>query len=136
MIKILKEEFTRQKFIIQNDRHPYYKLDKFQTRSTYSVWKDRSLSSIRSMLNNLENVSCNVSDETLFADEEMTIRYIYKLGVFPAYYESLVAQIFMNLISNDSTHHYKLTSNSQRLLKEFQMRYCVVKVDIRIISLL
>lgn len=124
--KILKEEFKRQRFIIENDRHPYYKLDKFQTERTYSVWKDRTLSSIRSMLNNLEHVSCTVSDEVLCANEEMIMRYIYKLGVFPAYYESLVAQIFKNLVSNHSAHHYKLTSNSQRLLKEFQMRYCVV----------
>ena len=78
------------------------------------------------MLKNLENIPSAMSDEVLYANEEMIVKYIYKLSVFPTYYENLVAQIFKNLASNESTHQYKLTSNSQRLLKEFQMRYCVV----------
>ncbi len=68
-----------------------------------------------------------VSDD-LLDSEELIQKYVYKLKLFPDFYESLVRHVFKNLACNEAGCRFRLTSNSMRLLKEFQMRYCVVSL--------
>ncbi len=71
----------------------------------------------------LKNLSHVQIDEEANTSEEALVKYSEKLKRIPIQYEKLVVQIFRNLGGNNGL---KLTSNSKRLLKEFQMRYCVV----------
>jgi len=123
LIKILKEELTRQYFVIQNDRHPSYKIEKFLNTISYEHWKEKTLNNLKVMMKNLEHV---VLSEDALDSEESIQKYAYKLKLFPEFYEILVKKVFKNLACNEAGCHFRLTSNSMRLLKEFQMRYCVV----------
>jgi len=73
-------------------------------------------------LKNLDHVPI---DEEANTSEETLVKYIEKLKRIPVQYEKLVVQIFRNLGGNNGL---RLTSNSKRLLKEFQLRFCVVSL--------
>lgn len=121
--QIIKEELMRQHFIVENNQHPYYKREKFQSELSYSTWKDRCLASLNNIMKNFENIYIN---NKVLKNEEVKQKYIFRLNLFPTYYESLVSLVFKNLALNESAYNFKMTNNSKRLLKEFQMRYCVV----------
>lgn len=107
-----------QKHVIENDLHPCYRKDNFQSESCYNAWKNKKLEELRVMLIKFDHVSF---DSDFLEKKE---KYIQKLANFSSLYEKLVEQIFKNLKNNRA---FRLTSNSKRLLKEFQLRFCIVK---------
>jgi len=144
--QILKEELRKQHRLIQADRHPIYKLQNFQvflffyfknekwlvdifwlifilkSQKSFETWKEKYLRHLEVLLKNLDHVPI---DEEANASEETLVKYIEKLKRIPVQYEKLVVQIFRNLGGNNGL---RLTSNSKRLLKEFQLRFCVVSL--------
>ena len=73
-------------------------------------------------MNNLSHVQVDTEPQQL-------TKYVTKLQHFVLYYEKLVEVIFKNILSSSEQGiSIKLGNNSKRLLKEFQLRYCVVSV--------
>ncbi len=90
-IKILKEELMKQKYIIESDQHPIYKLENFQTEKCYSFWKNQFLANLNKLIENLSHIQI---DETNFYTKESIQKYSDKLNSFPNYYDQLVDYIF------------------------------------------
>ena len=129
VFQTLKEELLKQVHIIETDQHPYYKKENFQSAASYETFKDRLLSNLRNLMNNFSHVQ--VEDAEPQKNPAQVTKYISKLQHFVLYYEKLVEIIFMNISSNSEQGvSIKLGNNSKRLLKEFQLRYCVVSVDL------
>ncbi|CAF1116815.1 unnamed protein product, partial [Brachionus calyciflorus] len=126
--QILKEEIQMQIHVLENHLHPYYKKDNFQSELCYSIWKNRKLVELIKIMKKFEHISLE-NDEI---KKEKLEKYIEKLNSFPRFYEKLVQQIFKNLAFNNG---FRLTSNSKRLLKEFQLRYCIDNFEGLIIEL-
>ena len=97
-----------------------------------------------------EHFSVNqVEEENLYSEETIN-KTVEKLSSIPSYYEKLVVIMFkyallficFNLTYTHSfafinrnlaiNNGFKLTSNSKRLLKEFQLRYCLVNFLFRL----
>lgn len=108
-----------QKHVIENDLHPCYKKANFQSEMCYKVWKNMKLEELRVILDKFKHVNF---DSNALRIEKID-RYIKKLANFSSLYQKLVEKIFKNLKNNCG---FRLTSNSKRLLKEFQLRFCIV----------
>ena len=86
----------------------------------YEFWKVGFLCSLKNLIDNFSHIQ--IDEATTNADESLA-KHVEKLSAIPGSYEKLVKVIFRNLKANNG---FKITSNSKRLLKEFQLRYCFV----------
>ncbi|RNA00575.1 hypothetical protein BpHYR1_053081, partial [Brachionus plicatilis] len=95
---ILKEELLSQRHVFENDLHPCYRKENFQSELCYQIWKNKKIDDIDNMLKKFEHV---VYDNDALKKEKLE-KYIQKLSNFGALYQKLVEQIFKNLKNNRS----------------------------------
>ena len=81
----------KQKYIVENDQHPVYKLDNFQTDKCYAFWKSQFLTNLNQLAENLSHIQ--IEEEHLYSFESIQ-KYSDKLNSFPNYYDQLVDYIF------------------------------------------
>ena len=87
--KLVKEELQKQIFITENDLHPYYKKEYFQSVACYEAWKNSTLNSLLKSMENFTHV------QTLFSiDQVMETKYNEKLKSYIDYYERIVNHVF------------------------------------------
>ena len=118
--KVVKEELEKQIYILDNDLHPYYKKENFQSIACFEAWKSSTLSFLLKSIENFSHVQVLCS-----LDQTTESKYIDKLKSHMDYYERILNQIFKHL---KAINRPNLTSNSKRLLREFQMRFLIVSL--------
>ena len=85
-LKIVKEELEKQVYITENNLHPYYKKENFQSYACYEAWKNSTLNCLLKSMDNFSHV------QTTFSATET--KYNEKLKNYTDYYERILNQIF------------------------------------------
>ena len=87
--KIVKEELQKQVFLTENDLHPYYKKEYFQTVACYETWKNSTLNCLLKSMENFTHVQTSFS-----IDQVIETKYSEKIKSYIDYYERIVNQVF------------------------------------------
>jgi hypothetical protein len=92
--QILKEELLKQQFIVQNEKHPVYKRDMFQSSKCFEYWKSQQLANLNGLIENFSHIQIDADESKYLYTSESIVKYSDKLSSFASFYDQLVGYIF------------------------------------------